>query len=329
MMSYRIVDRAQGEQLLAEDKITALVILPEGFIFHTMMNFTVSRNKVSIELLKNSNSQTSADIVEQILGQYSDMMNRMIARRMTLLPYLINGDIPSDIPMEELLFPSEEAELTLTVKEVSGKEAWNSFQYYAVAMMAMFTLYAVGFGGRALIEEKDKFTLQRLKVSGKQLELAVLSNFFRVGIIVVLQSILMIAYSSLVLGVDFGSLSHLILPILANAVSISSLGLLISVITLVSNSYAFASIFEYGIVNLMALVGGSFVPIQILPKALQTAHLYSINGIALDLFLNAIAGEPMSANMHYLTNLFLIDLLLAGSAWIILMVNKRKGGVLA
>jgi ABC-2 type transport system permease protein len=328
MMSYTIVDRAQGEKLLVEDKISALIVLPKDFIFNTMMNFTFSRNKVSLEVLKNSDSQTAAGIVEQILEQFSNIMNRVVVRRMTLLPYLVNADKPADIPMEELLFPSKEPELTLTVKEVSGKESWNSFQYYAVAMMAMFTLYAAGFGGRALIEEKDKFTLQRLKVAGKNLELTVLSNFCRVAIIVILQSIIMIAYSLLVLGVDFGNLSNMVLPVLANAVSISTLGMLISVITLASGSYAFANVFEYGIVNLMALVGGSFIPVQILPKVLQTAHLYSISGIALDLFLNAIAGEPLSAHGPLLINLLVMDLLFAGCAWIILMVKKRKGGVL-
>ena len=325
MMSYRIVTRAEAELLLAEDKIPAAIILPEKFLFNTLMNLTFSRNEVTIELLKNSNSPNSSAIVEQILGQFTNTLNRMIVRRMTLQPYLIDEEQREGLPLEDLMLPAENTEVSLTVKEVSGKESWNSFQYYAIAMMAMFTLYAAGFGGRALIDEKKNYTLQRLKVSGRRLVQSVISNFIRVILIVIIQSILMIAFSSIVLGVDYGNLMRMVLPVLMNGISIGSLGMLVSVITLVSGSYGFANVFEYGIVNLMALAGGSFIPIQILPKAMQDLHFFSTSGNALDLFLNAIAGNPISAAMTNIVNLLIMNLIFIAGACIILRFGRNKG----
>lgn len=329
IMTYDIVDRTDGMKLLEEDKISAIIILPKDFIYDTMMNFTYTRNKVSIEVIKNSGRQTSADIAEQVIGQYLNMLNRMIIRRLTIQPYLmkLGSDSLPDLPMEDLLLPVDNLNLSLTVKEVTGRDSWSSFQYYSVAMMAMFSLYVTGFGGRALIEEKDTHTLKRLKVAGKSLEQLVLSNFIRIIIIVVIQSVLMILYSSLVLKVDYGNLVNMIMPIFLSAVSVGTLGMLISVITLVSGSYTFANVFEYGIVNLMALVGGSFVPVQILPKVFQKAGMFSINGNTLGLYLNAIAGEPMSGNYKYLINLFVMDILFAGTGWTILRISKNKGGL--
>lgn len=324
MISYRIVTRAEADHLLSEDKIAAVIILPEKFVFNTLMNITFARNVVTLELIKNSNSPNSTAIVEQILGQFTNTLNRMIARRMTLQPYLMDEEQRENFPLEDLILPQQDAEVSLNVREVTGKESWNSFQYYAVAMMAMFTLYAAGFGGRALMDERKNYTLQRLKVAGKKLQLSVVSNFIRVSLIVIIQSIIMIAFSSIVLGVDYGNLFLMILPVFMNAVSIGSLGMLVSVITLVSGSYAFANVFEYGIVNLMALAGGSFIPIQILPKVVQKLHLYSTNGNALDLFLNAIAGEPLSESRTNLIHLLVMNVLFVGGACIILRLRRNK-----
>ncbi len=323
MLSYKLVSRAEADRLLAEDRIPAAIILPEKFIFNTLMNLTVSRNVVTIELLKNSNSPNSSSIVEQLLRQFTNTLNRMIVRRMTLQPYLMDEEQREGLPLEDLLLPQEEIEVSLTVKEVSGKEVWDSFQYYAVAMMAMFTLYAAGFGGRALIDEKKNYTLHRLKVSGRKLQLSVVSNFIRVILIVIIQSILMIVFSSLLLGVEYGNLLYMLLPVLLNAISIGSLGMLVSVITLVSGSYAFANAFEYGIVNLMALVGGSFIPVQILPKAVQNLRFFSTSGNALDLFLNTISGDPVSEVMSNIMSLLLMNLLFIVTSCIILRLRMK------
>ena len=326
MISYTIVTGEEAELLLSEDKISAAIILPDKFVFNTLVNTTFSRNLVTIELLKNSNSPNSSSIVEQLLGQFTNTLNRMITRRMTLQPYLLEEKQRENLPLKDLILPEQDTEVTLTVKEVNGKESWNSFQYYAVAMMAMFTLYAAGFGGRALMDEKKNFTLQRLKVAGKRLQLSVVSNFIRVCLIVMIQSIIMIAYSSIVLDVDYGNLFRMVLPVLMNAISIGSLGMLVSVITLVSSSYTFANVFEYGIVNLMALAGGSFIPIQSLPKAMQNLHLYSTSGNALDLFLNAIAGEPLSASRTNLIHLLVMNVIFVAGACTILGLRRNKEG---
>ena len=326
MISYTIVTGEEAELLLSEDKISAAIILPDRFVFNTLVNTTFSRNLVTIELLKNSNSPNSSSIVEQLLGQFTNTLNRMITRRMTLQPYLLEEKQRENLPLKDLILPEQDTEVTLTVKEVNGKESWNSFQYYAVAMMAMFTLYAAGFGGRALMDEKKNFTLQRLKVAGKRLQLSVVSNFIRVCLIVMIQSIIMIAYSSIVLDVDYGNLFRMVLPVLMNAISIGSLGMLVSVITLVSSSYTFANVFEYGIVNLMALAGGSFIPIQSLPKAMQNLHLYSTSGNALDLFLNAIAGEPLSASRTNLIHLLVMNVIFVAGACTILGLRRNKEG---
>lgn len=328
MMSYQIVTRAEAETMLAEDKLPAVIILPDKFIFNTLMNLTFTRNVVTIELLKNSNSPNSSTIVEQLLGQFTNTLNRMLVRRMTLQPYLIDKEQREGLPLEDLMLPRENTEVSLTVKEVSGKDSWNSFQYYAVAMMAMFTLYAAGFGGRALIDERKNYTLQRLKVSGRKLSQSVLSNFIRVILIVIIQSILMIAYSSIVLGVEYGNLTRMVLPILINGISIGSLGTLVSVITLVSGSYAFANVFEYGIVNLMALAGGSFIPIQVLPRAMQKLHLFSTSGNALNLFLNAITGDPISAAMTNIISLLAMNLIFIAAAFVILRLRRNNEGEL-
>jgi len=327
ILHYRIIDPNEGEQLLYENKIAAMIVLPQNFVYDAYVNMVSPfRNKVTIEVVKNSEYQFSSDMIEIMITGFSDVMNNMVAKKMVMIDtFIAEGlDLDNMDNMDETLSSSDDRDIHIEIKEVTGEKGLSSFQYYAVAIMTMFLLYAAGIGGKALIEEKNDFTLQRLEVAGKSIAIIAISNFFRIMMIGVLQSIVMIIYSRMVISVVWGDILTVIIGMVSSAFAVGGLGALVSVITLVTDKYYIANIFEFGIVNLMALVGGSFIPVEILPKALQKINFIAINGNAINIYLNAMKFRPIHENNPYIVTLLSMGIIFLVSAFIVLVTRKRR-----
>lgn len=72
-----------------------------------------------------------------------------------------------------------------------------------------------------------------------------------------LQSTIMIAYSALVLKVNWGgSVGTVLLTMFLSALAIAAIGMLIGIITLIANNFKVANAFEFGVIYIMALIGG-------------------------------------------------------------------------
>lgn len=329
MIRYQVVDREKGEQLLRDDEISALIVLPEDFIFNSLMSMTATRNKVELLTIKNAEKQFTADIVEQIMDGYVAMMNKQVVYKMVFIKEAdkLGLGVDAYAQLGDLMKNQERISIPIITKEVSGKNSLNSFQYYAVAIMTMFLLYAASLGGKALLDEKKNFTLQRLEVFGNRLGILAMSNFVRVMLIAILQSVVMIMYTSVVLKVNWGDPVTVCVTVLLSAFTVGALGALVAVITLVSDQYFVANAFEFAVVQLMALVGGSFIPVEMLPKPIQNINIIAINGNAIKMFLNGMSHAPMRDNSTYIIALLTMGIVFALSAWLIL--KTRKGGVIA
>lgn len=329
-LKHRIMTREEGEKLLGEDQLSALVILPKNYIYNSYMNLAgPGRNLVEMQMIKNTQRQFSADMAEQIINGFLKAFNGVIAKKTVLIESMIRYDILEEDMSE--LFQSMDVEraeaVEISVKQMSGGEEIDSFQYYSAAIMTMFLLYVAGIGGRALLEEKNEHTLQRLEVSGAGILKIAISNLLRIMMIAILQSMIMILYSKVALGVEWGDPFTVSLTMLCSSFAVGGLGMLVSVITVVTDRYFASNVFEWGVVQLMALVGGSFIPIEILPKAIQKLEFIALNGVAMKMYLNGIAYVPISENLIYI-----ISLLAMGGVFILfslLIIRTRKRRVIA
>lgn len=330
IMHYTLVDRVAGEKLLSDHKIAALIVLPKNYIYNSYMNMVPpARNAVTIKTIKSTEDQFSADMVEMVISSYISQMNGHVVQNMVLAGQFISNNI--DLSRIETAYqqmgetPFQQTQII--AKEVTGEKAITSFQYYAVAIMTMFLLYAASIGGKALIEEKNEFTLQRLEVAGKPVRDIAMSNFFRIIAIAIVQSIIMIVFSSLVLKVEWGDALTIGIAMLCSGFAVGGLGVFVSVVTLVSDRYYIANMFEFGIVNLMALVGGSFIPTEMLPKALQKINFIAINGSAIKIYMNGMNLRPITESMQYVLILLGMGLFFITAAMIV--VKTKKGSAIA
>ncbi len=328
IITYTVVDETKAKELIETDEIAAIVYLPEGFVYDGLVNFTsLGRNKVKINIVTHQDYAFSNQILISILEGFSEKLNIEKARNSAFIGDLISkgvnehiGDIVANLP-ENMI---NNTETILEHKSANRQKSITSFQYYATAMMSMFLLYSAAFGGKAILSEKHEYTLARLSVTGISIEKVVISNFVRVSLICILQSSFMIIYSNVVLGIEWGSLITIIIGTLIMSITVGALAMLLSVITLATGSFSFASFFEFAIIQFMALVGGSFLPLEVLPEAIGNLSFLSISGLGIKIYTNAMYELPLSANIGTYTLLLSYAVVLVLIAFIMIKVNGKK-----
>jgi len=206
---------------------------------------------------------------------------------------------------------------------LEGKKPISSSDYYSVAMMTMFILFAAGQGGRMLLEEKDNQTFQRMVVAGTTKFQILSGKLIAVFLIAVFQITVMILFTHFALKVQWGDITSVALISVAAAFAVAGLGSFIGALTYVAGNYKMANIFENIIIQGMAVLGGSFFPLDIMPKFIQNFSFLSLNGVALKAYLKVLSGSNISDVLSYI-----LMLAVFGAVFTILavMVLKSKEG---
>ncbi len=327
-VEYRIATDDEIEGLMDSGDIAAAVYLPEGFVYDGYVNFmTPGRNEINIDVVGNPDYSFISQIVVSIIDGFVDGLNIQKARIGAFQGDLISqemGGIIGDVMENMELIVIENPEVTIEQATTDKRKSITSFQYYAAAIMSMFLLYSASFGGKAILSEKKEYTLARASVSGVSINAFVFSNFVRIAFLCVFQSTVMIVFSSLLLGVDWGSIPNIVVGVLLISSTVGALGMMISVITLTSGTFGIANFFEFVIIQFMALVGGSFIPVEILPEAVGKLSFLSISGMGIEVYTAAMYELPLSATggTYLLLAGYTIGLTLI--ALILIKINGKK-----
>lgn len=325
IVSYTVTSEEEAYQLLKDEAIAAIIFLPKDFIYNQYMMLAGGRNINEIVYVVDPDRDFFAQVVYGIIRNYADMTNHIYAQSTTVIKAMSSAGVPiENIDVDGFEFDRDQLNAITINKEYAVKGDYvNSFQYYAAAIMCMFLLYSAGIGGRSLLQERKEHTVPRLAVSGTTVYLIAASNFVRVMLLVMLQSLVMIGYSSIVLKVYWGDWKILMLTMLLSGFAIAGLGTLIAIITLISDNYRVANAFEFGVVYLMALVGGSYIPVEGLPEGLQKMGFLSLNGQALKLYLGAMGNSNLADYMSPIFNMLSFGGLFIAVS-IVLLIGKGR-----
>ncbi len=286
------------DEAIEADKIDAAIVMPEGYVYNggmTMMG--IGRRENTIHLIINPEHSIKGEVIQGIINGFISEVNRQKAQNTILIGDLM---VSNKMAFIESVFLNEKMQETpamdIEVTNIPAQKGttMDSFQYYAVAIMSMFVLYAASFSGFGMRREKTHSTLSRAYVQGISINLIIISNFIKTLLLVMIQMSVMILYSYIVLGVQWGN--PIILPLnmfLIGAV-VGAMGSLLSLIGLAMDSDSVIKVFEMVIIQFMALIGGSFIPIDVLPDAISHLKFLSIPGLSIELFTNGMMGQPIN-----------------------------------
>ncbi|MGD9568095.1 MAG: ABC transporter permease [Sedimentibacter sp.] len=324
---YKVEEETKAMEQLNNEEVSAIVILPEKFIYNMKINLlTPFRNNVEIKVLTHPDKNISGKIVTTIMDAYTNTMSSVIIGKNVIIEAALTNNLGNDgfSNMEEIMEGMTDLmeSININIDDVvlEGRKPIKSSDYYAVAMMTMFILFAAGQGGRMLLEEKDNLTYQRMTVGGVSKFQILSGKFITVFIIALFQITVMITFSSLALKVQWGDLKSVALISIAAAFAIAGLGSFVGALTYSAGNYKMANAFENVIIQGMALLGGSFFPLDVMPEFMQKLSFLSLNGVALKSYLKIIKGYHTP---DVLNNIFILAL--AGAVFTILAVMILKG----
>ncbi|MTI47515.1 MAG: ABC transporter permease [Firmicutes bacterium] len=306
IIEYRVTNLDSAKDLLSNDEISAIVIFPENFAFDMYTNFaTPFRNEVSIQILEHPEGYIDNQIVEGIFKGFTDKVSTMVIGKNVFIETMMENGFQlealnkMDMIMESMSDILDSSSIALKEVNVNKNEPLSGFQYYTIAITSMFILFVAGEGAKLLLEEKDNLTYQRMAIAGTQKSKIVIGKFCTILVFALLQIGIMIAYSAVVLGVEWGNPSLVVLITLCAGFTMAGLGTVLAAVSYRIGNYKMADVFQ-GFIFIFAIFGGSFMPVDVLPSFIKPLSNFVPNGLTLKLYQKVMLGSGMNDILIYL-----------------------------
>ena len=184
-----------------------------------------------------------------------------------------------------------EQEQLITMTSVVGEEESNWGLIQAVAgtaiMMLLFSVRSIGSG---MLEEKENGVLKKLLQSPITPFEILFGKMLTAVIVAIFQLSVMFVFSWLAFGLDiFMNLPALIIMILTTAIACSAFGVLLASIV---RSKKQADSLSTIIILFMSAIGGSMIPLYIMPAFMQDAAVISVNYWSIQGFYDIFGVKP-------------------------------------
>jgi ABC-2 type transport system permease protein len=171
-------------------------------------------------------------------------------------------------------------------RAAEGGEDLSQLAYYAGAMSVMFIMFGAMFGAFSLIRERDNWTLPRMLMTPTARTEILGGKLFGVFLIGMAQFGVLYAFTT-ALGVKWGDPVGIVL--VAGSTVCAATGLSIFIAAVGKTVRAVSGLAQM-IIQFMAAIGGSFIPVSAFPSWMQPLHYASVNGWSIDAILRVMRG---------------------------------------
>ena len=323
------LDSIPGIELIAETKENAITQIKKGdrianiIIYKGFEDSLNAGKNIPVEMQFDKSREMEVSILQNLVyGRISSVkgekdadkgIDRVMENMFPNLPQPMQDSIKKNIQrgMEE----ENESENLITMTSLVGDEESNWGLIQAVAGVAiMMLLFSVSAIGQSMLEEKENGVLKKLLQSPVKPFEIMMSKMLTATIISVFQLAVMFLFSWLAFGLDiFINLPALIIMILFTAFACSSFGVLLSaIVTTKKQADSLGTI----IILFMSAVGGSMIPLYIMPTFMQDAAVISVNYWSIqgfyDIFWRKTGIYSIVENILVLGGISVIVLLISG-----------------
>ncbi|EJV56286.1 ABC transporter permease [Bacillus wiedmannii] len=175
-------------------------------------------------------------------------------------------------------------------KGTIGKKTVAAMQYYAAAMLVMFLLYNITVGAKSVVTEQRTETLARLFSTPTSSFSILFGKFLGTLLFACIQLGMFIVATHFMFQVEWGGdLSQIVAVGISYAICVSGLSMLIAAFIREEKT---ADVMGGIGIQILAILGGSMLPIYVFPDTLQTIANVAPNKWALTSFLNIMSGTP-------------------------------------
>lgn len=308
-ISYEVMDETAALALLENNEISAVVTIPKGYLEDVMAGMYGGDVKTQITVLGGQQRTFESGIVSSVVTAYADTISSLSADIGVLMQVIEqNGTISqqavAQLDIGSFIHQSVEAAqvgaVSIDSKGITARKVLNSFYYYSIAITCMFILYSAGQGSYFLHNESEDRTLARLTAAGISKMKLLFGKSFAVFCLCMIQLIVLLLFSSVVFGIEWGNPFGFIITSICVAISVTGVGVLLMVLVYRANNPRIGNVFQSVLVQVFALFGGSYIPLTTLPKFFSTVSLFTPNGLAIKAYTENVTGAPFVEILPYL-----------------------------
>ncbi len=323
------LDSIPGIELIAETKDNAIAQIKKGdrianiIIYKGFEDSLNVGNNIPVEMQFDKSREMEVSILQNLLfSKISNIkgekdadkgIDRVMANMFPNLQQPMQDSIKNNIQrgMEE----ENKSENLIIMTSLVGDEESNWGLIQAVAGTAiMMLLFSVSAIGQSMLEEKENGVLKKLLQSPVKPFSIMMSKMLTATIISIFQLTVMFLFSWITFDLDiFIDIPALIIMILFTAFACSSFGVLLSaIVTTKKQADSLGTI----IILFMSAVGGSMIPLYIMPSFMQDAAVISINYWSIqgfyDIFWRKTGMESIIGNVLVLGGITVAVLMVSG-----------------
>lgn len=329
LISTQQISKEEGLKAVKSGKLDAVIIFDENFYGNYIISsVTPLKSPAAVKIVAGNHKSLNKHIAETIMPAFAKRMEQAWNIDNLELKEVITTsdafDPKSTGETMDTLFKSENLghALTFETQLLKGRKPITSSGYYTMAMLTMFLLFTAGYGSHLMFADKESFYFQNLQIDATSKWYYLFSKFCVMYIIGMVQFLVMFIFSVVALKIQWGDLIGIF--IIANSVifAISSMGLMLAVYTMRVKNFKLINMLETFFFPLMAFLGGSFMPLSILPGIFTVLSRFTVNGLALKALL-------MNMQSYHYTQyrLELMYLALIGSIFLSVAVFSFSGQV--
>ena len=309
-----VSDSIKARELVIKGKFACALIIYKGF-----QDSLEAGNKTPVELVYDKSREMEIGIIQQnLISTLMSSTGEIIVKK-SIENYLQDQfpDIDKNTIMNILKNTIKKDSNKLAIKWtpiVGIKNDTKLGLIQAVAGTAiLMLLFSVAGVGTSILEEKENGTINRLLYSPLKGSSILYNKMLFAFFISVLQLTSMFLFAGLIFKMDLSvNIPALILMIIATAFAVSSLGIFLAAIAKTRQQ---AQNLSTIIILVMSAIGGSMIPLFIMPAILQRIALLSVNywGIQgfYDIFWRALPLEMILPKILILMSIGIVMTLLS------------------
>jgi ABC-2 type transport system permease protein len=320
-ISIVISDSVKSKELVIRGKYACALIIYNGF-----QDSLESGNTTPIELVYDRSREMEIGILQQNLISTLMSSSGEIIIKKSIEKYLQDQfpDIDKSIGDNILKTAIKEDNVSPAIKWTSVVGEKNDTKLGLIQAVAgtaiLMLLFSVAGVGTSILEEKENGTINRLLYSPLKGSTILYGKMLFAFFISILQLTAMFLFAWLIFNMDLSiNIPALILMIIATAFAVSSLGIFLAA---VAKTRQQAQNLSTILILVMSAIGGSMIPLFIMPSILQKIALVSVNywGIQgfYDIFWRTLPLEAILSKILILMGIGFV--MTIASIW---LFNKR------
>lgn len=289
MKSLKVTQASSEDEmknLLAEKKIDVGIVIPKHW----------EAGKTSAFIYADPDQTIKSSIIETAAASFIDQYKAVKDAASASMDYISKTSAVKQGKLDPSHFADnlvhrleKETGDKLSIKEESvGSKAVTSFQYYSAAMLCMFMLFHMTVGAKSFLQEKETETLARMLMTPAQKYAILIGKWLGTYLFAIIQFFIFLIVTINVFGVDWGG-NLLFVSVLGLSYAAAVSGISVLLASCISDMKSADAIGGFGI-QLLAVLGGSMLPLYQFPDFLQSVSKAVPNRWALDGFLSLMEG---------------------------------------